>query len=301
MDGFGHVLTNPDDHRQVRGKARSEYSSNLEEGSSVKDGSPSPPALTDGASLSDTPNSVDPRPLLSPYLSESNHRLSHVAETGQLQPRVRMPRRGDENLMPFKSTSTFVFPHDPHFRPGSLFQSSSNTSTPTRSVFGEAAIHAPQPLHAQRRTEFEFHQLPTERRSFDRKPSISHMRTSSGSMLAAENKQSTMLDQYLAEQYTESRAVVREREFTHGHVVRQSDVVSIAPTTVSAPDRIAHGNDYRRVNVSFEVGRSNIGSLAIPLELPTLPREKSESVLKQEKRQSRKLQKRRHRSKSLGG
>jgi hypothetical protein len=74
-------------------KSRSEFtmsSSRYGSGNSAREGSPSPPALTDGASRADTPVSAEAAEVRA-YLSESNHRLSHVAETGQLGPRPRAP------------------------------------------------------------------------------------------------------------------------------------------------------------------------------------------------------------------
>jgi hypothetical protein len=84
--------TTSDDSRRARRKSTSAVSF-AQTSYSGREGSPSPPALTDGNSRSDTPNS-DVRSNHT-YLSQSNHRLSHVAETGQLGIRSRYPKQGD--------------------------------------------------------------------------------------------------------------------------------------------------------------------------------------------------------------
>jgi hypothetical protein len=308
----------PDEHRQEprqsRTKARSEYSSHLGEGSSVRDGSPSPPALTDGASRADTPSSEHHRPMLSSsYLSESNHRLSHVAETGQLQPRSRMSRKGDSIVIPaldpqtYKSTFSFAGGQSGPLRSPLAFSPHLlGPPSPKGSQYSDSAVpvlHAPQPVFVSRKTSFDLRSYPPDMAPSDNQWPRPHIRSSSGNILLAGHHPSPILSEYMSEAYHENTEVIN-REQRGRHQAHQSDgVLSQYPTSVNTPEAAAYGSDFRKVNSNFEVRRNGtMGPMAVPLELAPLPLGdlKPTRTSKEEKRQSRRLQKKR-RSKSLGG
>jgi hypothetical protein len=106
---------------------------------SGREGSPSPPALTDGNSRSDTPNSDIPSNHT--YLSQSNHRLSHVAETGQLGVRSRyskhselvIPAYGD--AFTYRSAFNFTPAMGRYSRPAISPSSPPALLTPTSSTY----------------------------------------------------------------------------------------------------------------------------------------------------------------------
>jgi hypothetical protein len=167
-------------------------SSQYGSGTSAREGSPSPPALTDGGSRADTPTPTplsDPAAEVRAYLSESNHRLSHVAETGQLGPRpprsLIKPAAGgvalDALVIPALEPSVYKSgihfggaPSSPQVRsfsgrstppaqsspvslhslssPLSLSRSATTTSDPSPVT---PIVHSPRPVVTAPRTRFE--------------------------------------------------------------------------------------------------------------------------------------------------
>ncbi|KAF2667959.1 hypothetical protein BT63DRAFT_480856 [Microthyrium microscopicum] len=302
-----------DQYRRDR-KSRSDMSSHYGESSTNRDGSPSPPALTDGASRADTPlSSSDMRPALSAYLSESNHRLSHVAETGQLTPRVRMPRAGDSITVPSMnpahySASTFNFAHHPPPKVRSPTRGTFNTLAPPGfTSFSEShlpTLHAPKPVLAANRPQFDLRTFSADGMSSDW-GHTPHIRTPSGNLLITGHHPSPMLAEYMSQSMSEANHPV-VRKFSNGsQSVNNDDDISLAPTTKSAPEVSSRYPDPRKARSHLEgQGRSRETTVSwtSPVELPPLPAVDTAlevKIKKGEKKSSKKLQKKK-RSKSSG-
>lgn len=225
---ISNIATASEHGRNSRTKSRSDLSiQHIDE--SVRDGSPSPPALTDGVSRAETPESgirSDVRSNLT-FLSESNHRLSHVAETGQLGYRNRYPKYGEMVIPaygdPTTYRSTFNFNHSgsritsskttspsPPLLMSSSYTWSPSTSTsspllspsksmPPRSIRKRRSmsesqlqlpiVHAPKPVAAIKYPDFDIDALSSDppNLDFDFQPTIPHIRTPSGTLLLATN------------------------------------------------------------------------------------------------------------------
>jgi hypothetical protein len=287
-----------DRHSRYRSLSMYRSSSQPEEFSIRKD-SPSPPDLTDGTSRAETPLSADVRSNLT-VLSESNHRLSHVAETGQLAPRTRQPKQADA-----LSTHSLDRPHShrqivnfsvPRAKAlsGSMSYSSTRLSSRTSSFHainqpgystGEdfSRLYSPRPL-----LTMDFDKMARRSMMSDPKSMLPNVKPPSNALLHPYYGQhlSPILAEYLSGDH-------HRRYFTLSSVSARHRVetASLVESVASAPEPLFAG-DFRKVNSSFEVSkRGTMGSLAIPLDLPPLELPSLEVHEKKEKRKSRKLQK----------
>ena len=301
IETFTDMSTAPEDGQRSRQKSRSDISvSNY--GQSVREGSPSPPALTDGVSRADTPVS-EVRSNLT-YLSESNHRLSHVAETGQLGHRTRnlkysetiIPAYGEPNI--YRATFNFG---PQMLRPSSLKSSSSSPVSPPAMIspsspsyiwsptlpksplsplrpthpnrpksqsLSDSAIpivHAPKPV-AVRYPDFDVDALSSDppNLNFDVNPTIPHIRTPSGNfVLATSSLASPNVSDYFQDPPT-SLLFPNSR-------ARKSVILTDMTSAVLPPEPAVTSSsaslDYRRVNANFEVKRGT-KEIYVPLELP---------------------------------
>jgi hypothetical protein len=294
-------------------RSRSDFHSPRSARSSIGECSPSPPALTDGASRSETPLSTDIRPHLSSYLSESNHRLSHVAETGQLYPRVRLPKVYDNMTLSGSDASsyrsTLHIPYGgPIYRTPSRLSTSPSPPSPMGSSFTDHRAHSlnsPSPAQGVRNIGFDLHSIhcePAQPAYATSQPIYSprHSQAISNSQIIAGHQPTPLLVEYMSSSFSDGSVPV-VRDFTDRHTLENNDVTcsicndlpnspSSSPSVSLVP--IIADSQYRKVNPNFEMQSGARGSLAIPLELPSLELWDTTSP-KREKRKSRKLQKKR--------
>jgi hypothetical protein len=285
-------------------RSRSRINSARNDGSSFRDSSPSPPTLTDGASRSETPGSAGQRG----YLSESNHRLSHVAETGQLHPRVRVPKFYDNMTITSSDASsscrsTMHLPiGGPICRATSRLSSSSSPPSPIGSTFTEPRLqplYVPRPV-ALRQPSFDLNSIQSD--SIRSTYSPRHSRAFSNSQVIAGQQPSPILVEYMSRSLTEeSNPAVRD--FPAGHRLNRADITRSSNQSIPPPNilplRPLPNSGYRRVNLDFEIDHRVVGSLDAPLELPSLE-PYGVNQPRKERRKSRKLQKKRSRPISIG-
>lgn len=235
--------------------------------------------------------------------------MSHVAETGQLAPRVRLPRTADTVVIPspyplaYKSTFSFQGQSPMVRMPIGYNRASAGAalSSPTKSPHSDSAVptlHAPRPVLSVQRPTFDLQSLHSDLSPGEMPAGFTtpHIRTPSGSFLIAGHHPSPILTEYMSNSFKEGTVPI-VRDFTARHTLHNSDVISLTPTTVSAPEQAVTSTEYRKVNSGFEVKRGTVGALAIPLELPPLSLEEFK-IPNDDRRQSRKLQKK-PRSKSF--
>jgi hypothetical protein len=224
-------------------------------------------------------------------LSESNHRLSHVAETGHLIPRTRQIKHNDPwspSFDPQMHHQTYNFSL-PRSRPASPMDSFVSKRPRSYNGFSDRieTLHAPRPL-----LTVDFAKMA--RRSFsDPRTALPNAKSPINNLLYPGQQVSPILAEYLSDSFNGTPYTVST------HSMRSSRVSSV----ISTPEPIAYSasTEYRKANPNFEVRRGTMGSLAIPLELPPL---ELPSLTVKERRKSKRLQKKRQtpktRSKSVG-
>lgn len=284
-------------------RSRSGVDSPRSDGGSTFQSSLSPPTLTDGASQSDALSSTDMRPSLLSYLSESNHRLSHVAETGRLHPRIRPSNIYDS----INATGDVTSSGKSHLH-ASLPRKSGKASR----TFSDRTRHTPdfrsadQPL---RRGHEQFQHGVIDQTNLDpflqNGPPVTtyssrHSRAISCSQAIAGQQPTPILVEYMSRSYIDEYSSPTNQATTYhdlgGHETSCAPCHGLSPVNHTAPPPQPIFSKYRdsKMKSGFTSEHESMEPLNAPLTRPLeLPPLGPHDFPTSERRKSKKLQKKR--------